>query len=150
MTSGYPQTHPSPHRGRTRLVLLLLSLAAGPAGWIAQLVVGYGLANYACYPDSRPQLHAPPPGWAGENLWLVALNLACLVVCAAGFLLAAAAWRRTRDEKPGNAQHLLETGEGRTRFLAVCGMLATAVFAAAILVNTVTILGVPSCWEFAP
>ena len=40
---------------------------------------------------------------------------------------------------------LLEAGEGRTRFLAVCGLMSALGFAAAILFNTIAVLTVPPC-----
>jgi hypothetical protein len=147
MSNAVPQEHPAPHRERVSLLALLFGLAAGPAGWIAQLLLGYGLSSYACYPSDEPQLTSPPRGWSGEHVWLLAINLLCLALTVAGFLTALANWRRTRAEKEGGAHRLLQTGEGRARFLALSGMLACGVFALAILANTWTVLGVPACWD---
>jgi hypothetical protein len=143
-----PHEHPAPHRDRVRVLELLGGLAAGPAAWVAQLVVGYGLSSYACYPSDQPYLRAPPPGWRGERPVLLAINLACLVVALAGLWLAHRNWRATRHEKPGGGHVLLATGEGRTRFLAGCGMLTAAGFALAILFDTAAVLGAPTCWDF--
>jgi hypothetical protein len=149
MTDSVPQQHPSPHRGRVGLSAQLSGLAAGPAAWIAQLIVDYGLSSYACFPKDAPRLVSPPPGWAGEHLWLLAINLACLALAGAGFASAYGGWRLTRAEKRGDAHEMLEIGEGRARFLAICGMLGCGVFAAAILFDTLPILGVPACWQVA-
>jgi len=150
MGQAFPQEHPSPHRDQVRLWSLLFGLAAGPAAWIGQLVLGYGLSSYACFPKDEPHLASPPPGWDGEHLLLLAINLACLALAAGGLSMALANWRRSRAEKRGGAHHMLEVGEGRTRFLALCGMLACGLFGAAILANTVSIVAVPACWSVGP
>ncbi|MBI1405287.1 MAG: hypothetical protein GC145_04080 [Caulobacter sp.] len=139
--------HPAPHRNRARFRWLLLSLAAGPTGWICQLVVNYGLSSYACYPGDTPRRQVPLPGWTGEHLLLVAVNLIALALAVAGLLVGLVLWRKAQAEKPGGAEQLLEVGEGPTRFLASCGMMASAAFGAAILFNTVSTLAAPVCWD---
>lgn len=147
MSQGVPQDHPAPHRDRVPTWALLVCLAAGPAAWSTQLILGYGLSSYACFPDGEPFLRSPPPGWSGEQAWLLLLNLVCLALTCAALAFDLRAWRRTRDEKRGGAGWLLEVGEGRSRFLALAGMLACGVFAAAIVFNTINLLAVPACWE---
>jgi hypothetical protein len=149
MSQAFPQEHPSPHRHEVGLPALLFSLAAGPTGWITQLLLGYGLSSYACFPKDEPYLASPPPGWGGEHLILLAINLCCLGLVAAGFLVALASWRRTQAEKEGGAHHMLEVGEGRTRFLSLCGILACGLFGSAILFDTLPIVGTPACWNIA-
>jgi hypothetical protein len=131
--------HPPPQRGRVSIVALLFSLAAGPAAWAAQLMLGYGFSSYACFPGDEPYREAPPPGWGGERALLLVINLVCLLAPLAGGTVAYRAWRDTRGE----------AGESRTCFLALCGMLTSLGFALAILFDTAVIAGVPSCWELA-
>jgi hypothetical protein len=145
-----PGEHPSPHRDRVRLAALLLALAAGPAAWILQLSVDFGVAAAACQPGGVPRPAPPASGWGTEHVFLVGVNLACLALAVAGGFVALAAWRRSSREKPGGAAHLMEAGEGRTRFLAACAMMAAAGFAVAILFDTAWPFFVPSCWRFAP
>jgi hypothetical protein len=145
-----PREHPSPHRDRVRLRALLLALAAGPAAWILQLSVDFGVAAAACQPGGIPRSAPPASGWGPEHELLVGVNLACLTFALAGGFVALAAWRRSGQEKPGGAAHLIEVGEGRTRFLAACAMMAAAGFAVAILFDTAWPFFVPSCWRFAP
>lgn len=146
MSSAFPQEHPSPHRGAVSVWVLLFALAAGPAGWVAQLLLGYGLASYACYPSSEPRLTSPPPGWSGEHLILLVINVACLALALGGLFVALGSWRRSRKEKEGGA---LDVGEGRTRFLALCGVLTGLLFSVAIGFDTAPILSVPACWRMA-
>src|SRR5665213_571339 len=148
--SAPPRDHPAPHRHRVSPWLLLAAMAAGPFGWIVQLVVGYGWAGLACYSGHAPRLRPPPGGWGGEHAGLVALNLVCLAIALAGAALSFRNWRRVRGEKSGGARSLLETGEGRTRFLATCGVLAGLAFAVAIAFNTAEPLVIASCWRIIP
>lgn len=143
-------THPSPQRDRVSLWLLIGGLAAGPAAWIAQLVVSYGLASHACFPSTQPWLTTPPPGWAFEAAWLTALNLICLSVAVAGALVSWRLWRRTRHEMGGDTETALEIGEGRTRFIAHCGILTGTGFAVAIAFATLQPFLLASCWRILP
>jgi uncharacterized membrane protein len=128
--------------GRGRIALLLAGLAAGPAAWSLQLVVGYAIASHACYPHDAPFRRSPPPGWGDEGAVLLALNLACLALAVAGFFAAASQSPRV-DREQAKADAVI----GRTRFLARCGMLACAGFGGAILVGTLTIAMTPACWS---
>ena len=148
--TGEPHEHPSPHRERVSVVGLLFALAIGPAAWAAQLMVSYGLSSYACFPFDRPHLHAPPPGWSGERATLVAISLVALLFALGGLWWAYRSWRAVQGEKAGTHHTLFDVGEGRSRFLAACGMLATSSFALAILFGLAAAAAVPSCWEFGP
>ncbi|HEY5106765.1 MAG TPA: hypothetical protein VII73_08330 [Caulobacteraceae bacterium] len=145
-----PHEHPSPHRDRVSPWTSLLALAAGPGAWILQLSVDFGVATSVCEQGGAPRAASPNPGWGPVDLFLVCFNLACLAIALAGGMTALAAWRRSRAEKPGCANAVLDVGEGRTRFLALCGMLTAAVFAIAILFDTAWPFFVPPCWRFAP
>jgi hypothetical protein len=150
-TDAEPSTeHPSPHRERVSQRALLLSIGAGPAAWITQLVVTYGFAAHGCNPSAQPPIMAPAGGWPGEHTLLLAVNLACLIVAVAAGLLAVACWRQTSGEKPGGGHTLLDIGEGRARFLAGCGVLTSAGFMLAILFNTAELFMVPACWSVSP
>jgi len=128
--------------GRWRIALLLAGLAAGPAAWALQLVVGYAIASHACFPHDVPFRRSPPPGWDNEELVLLALNLACLALGVAGFFVSASQLPRA-----GREAAKADAVVGRTQFLASCGMVACAGFCGAILVNTLTIAMTPACWS---
>lgn len=139
-----PQSHPSPKRGATSLAALFFAVTAGPVGWTIQHLVGYGLASYPCNPDSR-QLTAPLAGWAPLRPSLVVLSLACLILALAGGWVAYRSFRATRDETAGEAADPLEIGAGRSRWMAVCGIMVTVLFAGAIVFDGIVLLGSPSC-----
>ena len=84
--------------------------------------------------------------FAGEPAWLIGLNLICLAVVVAGGVFCRIAWNRTATEKTGGPEATLSIGAGRTRFLAVCGMMSSVGFTLAVLFNTIEPLIVPGCW----
>jgi hypothetical protein len=139
-----PHEHPAPHRRRVSIVASLASLIAGPAAWITQLVVGYGLSSLACFPHDVALRQSPPQGWSTEPLILGVINGVCFAIAILGGILALIHWRRTRG---GGAAQALEIGESRTRFMAACGMLSGFGFALAILFDTPAWLAVPACWS---
>lgn len=129
------------------MVASLGSLIAGPTAWIAQLVFGYGLSSLACFPHDVPYRQSPPPGWSVEPALLAAVSAACLAAAILGGATALVHWRRTRKERGGDAHHALDVGEGRTRFMAACGVLSGFGFALAIVFDLPAILAVPACWS---
>ena len=54
-------------------------------------------------------------------------------------------WRATQAEKSGGAESALQTGEGRSRFMAAAGMLSAAGFVIAILFNLAEYAFTPGC-----
>jgi hypothetical protein len=134
--------HPAPHRHKVSLLALGFGLAAAPLAWAAQTITGYALSSHACFPGDTPRV-APLFAEAGQIA--VAINLIAIVVAAAAAAIAYRSWRATRDENDGRLHHLVEIGEGRTRFLALCGMLASLGFLVAIIFASLAILLVPLC-----
>lgn len=141
--------HASPHRERVDHRVLLAALAAGPTGWIFQLVAGYAVASTGCA-RLRAAGAASVAALSREPGLLIAINLVCLSVILAGGIFCRVAWSRVSDEKGGGPEATLTIGEGRTRFVAVCGMLSSVVFTLAVLFNTVEPLLVGGCWTGIP
>lgn len=137
-------SHPSPQRGRVGLVATFFGLWAAPAAWVGQLIVNYGLASYACYPRYVPHAHAVA-GWGGIWWGLLAINVVAILAAAAGGVVAYRDWQATRHEHAGRGGHVLETGEGRTRFLAILGIMTSAGFLAAVIFDTIVLFVVPLC-----
>lgn len=136
---------PSPHREPGDHRLLITALAAGPAGWIAQLVIDYALSSHGCT-ARRVAGAASGPAFDAEVAILVGLNLACLAIVVAGGVFCRRAWTKVDAEKEGAPAAAPTVGEERTRFLAVCGTMAAVGFAIAVLFNTVEPLVMPACW----
>jgi hypothetical protein len=134
--------HPAPHRHRVSLAALFFGLAAAPAAWNAQLLISVALSAHACYPRDVP---LTLPIWGG--LWpiLVAIDVAGIVLAVAGGLVSLRSWRLTFDEAPGSAHQLLDIGQGRTRFLAMFGVLTSVLFTLGMLFAAAAVFVVPLC-----
>jgi hypothetical protein len=141
-------SHPSPQRQNVDVRLLLGGLAAGPAGWIVQLVVSYAVSSNACS-AARAQEFSSGSAFHHETGALLAVNLLCLLLVVVGGLISYRNWRSTRGETGGDAESALTIGEGRTRFIALCGILSAGAFAIGILFNTLEPFTVPGCWTGA-
>lgn len=145
--SGQPvMAHPDPallHR-QVPPGQAVFTLLAGPAAWFVQLCTGYFLASWPCFPDPQ-RLPRPLQGYGWTGPAAVAVILIAFVIAMSATLLAWRAWARTRAEEAGGTAGLLSTGTGRTRFLALWGLLLSAGGAVATLSDLVAWLVVPRC-----
>jgi hypothetical protein len=135
-------THPSPHRGRAPVPALVFGLVGGPAAWFIQLLVSSGLGQEACYPKAVP---LSAPAFAGLATVLPVMEVAAILVALAAALTAYVCWRRSRGERAGDGHSLVDIGEGRSRFMAMAGILTSLGFAGAILFTLPAILAVRGC-----
>ncbi len=142
MAAAPPEIHPSAARGETSILLLLYAMVAPPCAWIMAQVFCSALVTEACHPKYDP---LPAPEFDGTHLaHALALGVAVLV-CASGAVVAQGAWRRTRAEHLGGSQTLLAVGEGRSRFMALVGLLTSLGFLLAVLFSAPADLLVPLC-----
>ena len=142
--------HPAPERARASLAVLWFGLFGAPAAWTAQTLVNLPVAAHACFPRLEP---LAVPTLDVRDIVLV-VSLAAVVTAALALLVAWRAWTRTRHEHhagsgagqahPHDAA-LLETGEGRTRFMALAGVLTSATFLLVTLLHGATLLLVRPC-----
>jgi hypothetical protein len=148
---GQEGQHPAPARGRVRFAALFFSFFGSPAAWTLQTLVNLPLASHACFPQREP-LSAPVFGSVRGVAFTV--SLLAVLACLAATFVAWRIWSRTREEHQGStgsaSSHgqsaaLLETGEGRTRFIAASGLMLGTVFLLVTIVNTVTIFIVSPC-----
>ena len=147
---GSGTAHPAPARGRAGVGALAFGLFGGPAAWAVQTLVNLPVASHACFPNLTP-LDAPTFGVRGVAF---GVSVAAIAVCVAAAAVAWRAWTRTREEHQAGsgrgAAHgaetaLLETGEGRTRFLALAGVLTSGTFCLVSVVHAATVFLVPPC-----
>jgi hypothetical protein len=134
--------HPAPERGKASLRSLLFSLAAPPLAWSVQSIAGYGISSEACYPGDTPRT---VPLFSGMWGLLLMLNVAALVIGVIAISVAYRNWNATRRETGGDSQHLIERGEGRTRFVAMWGLFLGSGFVLATVFSSIALLISPLC-----
>jgi hypothetical protein len=135
-------THPAPARRLVALPLLWTGLFAGPAIWSVQIMVGYALLAHACFPGSHPV--ATPT--SGAAWWLaLAVSIVAILVTLGALIVAIRSWKRMRAERAGREQTALEAGEGRTRFMALGGVLLSSLFLLGVILNSVALFIIPLC-----
>ncbi len=134
--------HPAPQRERVSLIALLFGVAIAPLAWSLQLQLGYGFASHACYPQDAP---LPAPIWQSLRPSLMALSAIAIVLGISGVIVSWRCWNRTRREKPGSGEALLSAGDGRTRFLAMSGVLVSALFVVTVVFETIVLALAPLC-----
>lgn len=136
------QPHPSPHRHRVLRWALWFGLLGAPAAWSLQELVNVSLAGHACYPHDAPLAISL---WPQLGSILVLIEAVALIICIAAGLVAFASWRQSCDEKPGDAHQLLGGGDGRTRFMAMAGIMTSVLFLIATALAALNVAGVPPC-----
>ena len=136
--------HPARHRERVLCYESALGLIGGPLAWFLQLCAGYALASWPCFANDDRTL-TPLAGYAWTWPAMVLAMLAGVAIALTSFWISWRAFVRVRDESDGDHRHLMEVGAGRTRFLALWGMLLGGGFALATLVTAVAFLVLPRC-----
>ncbi len=143
--------HPAPARGNVALWTLWFGFLGAPLGWTLQTLANTAVASHGCYPQLYP-LSSPMTGAMRGILFVI--SIVAIVAGVAALAVSFSTWRRTNSEhqeKSGEgARHnqstaALETGEGRTRFMALSGVLTSIVFLVVILAHTVAVFVVTPC-----
>ena len=99
------------------IALLWFAVLAGPLAWMLGLNAEYSLVRVACAKDSTLSLHL--------------VSLATLLLALSGGWVAWREWGRAGREDPGEAGGVIP----RTRMMAVLGLMASALFSLAILLQ---------------
>lgn len=136
MASDIAAGHPAPQRRRVGGLAILLGLTGAPAAWIGVSLVNYAMTSEAC---SRSGSSGLP--WT----ILLGLNLLGLAAALGALWISYEGWRRSHTEQAGEQQRTLEVGEGRTRFLALCGIVTSIGFAIGIAFAILPLLLVVTC-----
>ncbi|WP_372783493.1 hypothetical protein [Phenylobacterium sp.] len=100
------------------------------------------LAQEACSPGTEP---LATPAIANLHSIHVVVLVVSLLVSASAAMIALGAWRATRNEQAGGPHALLSIGEGRSRFMALAGLLTSAGFFIGTLFSIPAVLFVPAC-----
>lgn len=136
--------HPAPSRNAVPTGRLSFGLLAAPGAWFVRLLVGYGLTSAACYPGMVP-LAVPADGltWVHGALYLFDA-IAILIGLAASYV-SWQDWQRTRGETGTSEGEAVETGEGRSRFMALCGLFTSTGFVSLLVFDLFAVILVPLC-----
>ena len=142
---GYSEArHPAQHRDRVSLSILFFGLFAAPIIWAGNLMVTYALSVHACYPGTEPLDHI-----IQDFGFVWPLMLACylitLAVCASSGWVSYRNWKITGSEMEGHAHHLMEKGEGRTRYLSLIGVAFSMIFFSTTFVGIIIFAIEPLC-----
>lgn len=150
MSAPAAVAHPAPARAHVALAALWFGLFGGPVAWSIQTLVNLPVASHGCFPRLEP-LSLPAGNVRGVVL---TVGVLALLVCASALATAIRSWSRTRHEHQrasGSASEhdpsaaLAETGEGRTRFMALSGVLLSLTFLLMSLVHTAALFMVGPC-----
>ncbi len=136
------QPHPSPQRERVGGFAIWFAILAAPVAWSLQLLVNVPLAAHACYPHRLP---LAVPIWSNLGSVTTIIELVAVAICLVAAGVAWRNWLLTHGEKPGGAHHLMEGGDGRTRFMAMVGLLCSGLFLLAVLFAIGMVVVVPPC-----
>jgi hypothetical protein len=136
--------HPTQHRGRVGLGMLFYGLFGAPIFWAGNLMVSYALATHACYPGHEP-LARIVDGLGFAWPLILGCYVVTLILCVSGFVVAFRSWWISGSESEGHGHHLIEVGEGRTRYLAIIGMAFSILFFLVTLAGALILAIVPLC-----
>ena len=136
--------HPAPARHRVSLGALWFGLFGAPAAWSIQMLADYSTNAHGCFPRMYP-LGSPTMGAARMSLVLSLVSAAAVAIGIAALVVALRSYMETRHEGRGEAHELLEVGEGRTRFMALSGVMLSTLFLLASLMHAASVLLLAEC-----
>jgi hypothetical protein len=134
--------HPAPAARGVAQTALWFGLFGAPVAWSLQLLASYALVAHGCYPDAEPMTMPVVPGL---RTLVLGTGVAALALALLAGGSAWRSWRATQHEHDDGHEALLEAGEGRTRFMALAGMMLSAVFVLGIVMNVVPLLLLRPC-----
>jgi len=130
-----------PHASETMMrpplghsALLMLGIFAAPLAWAVQLVASYALAASACFAGGVAMTGSATL----SRMPLAVIALACVLVAGAGLAIAVQQYRGAGDAPA--ARHA-----GRSRALAMVGILSSILFLGAIAFSIVMLSMSPHC-----
>ena len=143
-TPSPPQSgvHPSPQRSRVSLWAMWFAILGAPVAWSVQQLVNPPMFAHGCFPHDVPLTDSI---WSNTRTVATLVEVVALAVCILAGAIAWRSWQRTRDEKPGSGHHLLEAGDGRSRFMAMVGLISSGLFLLTVVVATAMLYMVPPC-----
>ncbi|MEF2073615.1 hypothetical protein [Consotaella aegiceratis] len=129
--------HPAPDRLRVSHWLLGMGLLGGPLAWLVEICATTALSGLACSAGDGP---VTPMLDMADGIYgaLIAVNVAALILTVLAFGASYRAFRATAHRENDSPEDVTESGEGRTRLLAVWGIGLSILFFVATAVNTIS------------
>jgi len=144
--AGSHVEHPAPARHQADIGTLAFGLLGAPVIWGVHFLANVTIASRVC------SVLAPIKPSITARASVLAIDAIAFVIAITAFSLSMQAWRQTRHEGQdrqesggSTAEEAAHVGEGRTRFMALGGIILSATFTVAILFDTVAALMVSSC-----
>ncbi len=144
-TIGSHAEHPAPARHEVDIGLLAFGLMGAPVIWGVHFLANVTIASRACASTEM----SPS---ASTHAALLVIDAVAALVALAALYVSMQAWGSTRHEGADTRassttpeHHAAEVGEGRTRFIALGGIMMSTVFFIAILFDTFAAIVVTSC-----
>jgi hypothetical protein len=66
-------------------------------------------------------------------------------VCLVALFVSWRNWEAAHSHAAGEESELLDRGEGRTRFMAMAGILLSAIFALLLMMSSISLFLAPQC-----
>jgi hypothetical protein len=133
---GQAQKHPAPQRGRVALTVVLIGVALAPAAWLLQMNLSFLAGDLGCSESVLTR---------GVSSMLVMMSFGAFLLSLAALGASMAAFHATNTEASGKAHQARSTGLGRTRFMALSGMIVSSIFLAATAFCAVVPIVVGTC-----
>jgi hypothetical protein len=121
---------------------LFAGMVLAPLAWALEILIGYALAAHACYPTD---VALAAPTWSSLRTIVEGVSAALWLLLFVGCVIAWTNWKATRPQSDAKADKVNQSGDGRPRFMALCGVIVSGLFAIVLLFTSVGILWVPSC-----
>ncbi len=138
-------THsPAPEGDRLGLGQMAFAIVAAPLAWFVLVCAGEALASEPCFPGAY-RYAVPLAGLQWTWPALIALLALCVLVAVAALGVSWRMYAATRSEEAGKHAGLLDEGTGRSRFMALWGLLYSAGFCVATLFSLASYIALPRC-----
>lgn len=136
-------SHPAPARGTVRRRLLWFGLLGAALAFSFDELANYVIAANQCTLPTATGTPHVVRGTQPSYLLLIALSF---VIALGGAYAAYTSWRRTRGEQSGGAgEQGAEHGDGRTRFMALCGLITSIGMLIGLVFLLVQLVSAPLC-----
>ena len=136
------QNHPARGRHHVNGWWVAFGIVGAPAAWVLHLMMNFSVSSEVCSPGS---IYGHAHDISSLHTGMLIDSVAALCVAAVAGWISYNSWRATHAEEQGDHEHLLEIGEGRTRFLSMVGIVLSGGFFTAIVFDSLALLMVPFC-----